>query len=388
MCNALVAAGVDTLILTTDADGEGTLDVPVGEPTAWCGVPALFFNRNFSESFKYSRGLARWLRRHVAEFDVVHIHAVLSHACLSAASACRAHHVPYVLRPLGTLAPWSLRQKAFRKRVTLALGARRAILAAGAVHCTSDEERRGVERAFPGVNGVVIPLGIDDAFFDTTPLDGLQGNVDPYVLALSRIHPKKNLEALIEAFLAAAGSQREPWRLVIAGDGEPRYVEQLRQLAAKSGGNGRVTFAGWVDGAKKRALIQHASLFALTSLHENFGVSVLEALASGVPAILSAEVDLADPVREHAAGWVVQPTVEAIRTGLADAFSRPAERSARGAAARKLARRFAWPDIAAELVDLYERLHPAGARVGDRVASSAIAVEPSGGSADLQVGRR
>src|SRR5690242_6756974 len=112
MCDALVKAGVDTLIVTTNADGERTLDVPIGEPTMWRGVPAVFFNRTFSESFKYSPGLARWLRRHVTEFDVVHIHAVLSHTCLSAASACRTHRVPYILRPLGTLAPWSLRQKA------------------------------------------------------------------------------------------------------------------------------------------------------------------------------------------------------------------------------------------------------------------------------------
>src|SRR5262249_39533579 len=155
-----------------------------------------------------SFGLAQWLRRHVAEFDVVHIHAVLSHASLSAASACRTQRVPYVLRPLGTLAPWSLHQKAFRKRVMLDLGARSAILAAGAVHCTSDEERQGIERAFPGVNGVVIPLGIDDAFFENTAVGGPERHGDPYVLALSRIHPKKNLEALIAAFLAATASQR------------------------------------------------------------------------------------------------------------------------------------------------------------------------------------
>jgi glycosyltransferase involved in cell wall biosynthesis len=217
----------------------------------------------------------------------------------------------------------------------------------------------------------VIPLGIDQAFFDSPPVERLDGDGDPYVLALSRIHPKKNLEALIAAFLAVAANQRDRWRLVIAGDGEPHYVEQLRQLAAHSDGDGRVTFAGWVDGVKKRALIQRASLFALTSLHENFGVSVLEALASGVPAILSTEVDLANAVRQHAAGWVVQPTVESIRAGLADAFSHPGERSARGRAARILAGRFAWPGIAAEIVDLYLRLRPGAAPAGHPILSSA-----------------
>src|SRR5215510_3104601 len=63
MCEALVKAGVETLILTTNADGEGRLNVPIGVPTAWHGVAALFFNRDFSESFKYSSKLASWLRR-------------------------------------------------------------------------------------------------------------------------------------------------------------------------------------------------------------------------------------------------------------------------------------------------------------------------------------
>jgi glycosyltransferase involved in cell wall biosynthesis len=371
MCDALEKTGVNTLLVTTNADGERTLNVPVDAPTAWHGVRALFFNRDFSESFKYSSSLARWLRRHVREFDVVHIHAVLSHASLSAASACRTQRVPYVLRPLGTLAPWSLRQKAIRKRVMLALGARRAILAAGALHCTSDEERRGIERAFPGANAVVIPLGIDSVFFDETPVSWPERNSDRYVLALSRIHPKKNLEALIEAFLAVTAGQHEPWRLVIAGDGEAQYVEGLRQLARQKGGDGRVTFPGWVDGLKKRALIQKASLFALASFHENFGVSVLEALASGVPAILSSEVDLSETVRQHGAGWIVEPAVDSLRAGLTEALSDPVERSSRAASARVLAKRFAWPGIAMELSSLYQRLRLGSTQIGDQILSSA-----------------
>ena len=127
MCRALSERGVEPLILSTNADGPGRLNVPIAERTTWQGVPALFFERDFSESFKYSRGLARWTRGHIAEFEVVHIHGVLSHACLSAAAACRRAGVPYVLRPLGTLAPWSLGQKSIKKRILLSLGARRAL---------------------------------------------------------------------------------------------------------------------------------------------------------------------------------------------------------------------------------------------------------------------
>src|SRR4051812_48377431 len=89
MCRALIEQGIDAQIATTDADGDATLAVPLGTTTSWEGVPAIFFRRNISEAFKYSRGMAAWLDGHVASFDVVHIHAVLSHAPLAAAAACR-----------------------------------------------------------------------------------------------------------------------------------------------------------------------------------------------------------------------------------------------------------------------------------------------------------
>ncbi|HKC63758.1 MAG TPA: glycosyltransferase, partial [Pyrinomonadaceae bacterium] len=111
MCHALKGCGVDTLISATNADGGGRLNVKIGEPVSYKDVPAIFFPRWWSEAFKYSKPLACWLNAHVADFDLVHIHAVFSHACLAAAKACSKKGVPYVVRPLGTLDPWSLKQK-------------------------------------------------------------------------------------------------------------------------------------------------------------------------------------------------------------------------------------------------------------------------------------
>ena len=144
-----MARGIDTTIVSTTADGPGRLPLPTGVLTTWQDVPALFFDRDFGVSLKYSRRLGHWLRANVSTFDVVHIHAVMSHACLAAASACHRQDVPYVLRPLGTLAPWSLGQKAFKKRVVLLAGARSAVVRAAAVHCTSRAERLDVDREFP-----------------------------------------------------------------------------------------------------------------------------------------------------------------------------------------------------------------------------------------------
>ena len=371
MCHALMGLGVEPLIVTTDADGDGRLDVPLGERTTWKEVPAIFFERNFSEAFKYSSALASWLRAHVASFDVVHIHAVLSHACLAAAAACRANAVPFVVRPLGTLAPWSLSQKPLRKRLMLMLGGRAAIVNAGAVHCTSEDERRGIMQAFPAAHAVVIPLGLDDDYLAAPEADWTERHRDRYVLAISRLHPKKNLEMLIDAFLRVASARSERWRLVIAGDGDSHYVQQLQTRAGRGVADGLVSFPGWVEGARKHALLQGASLFALASFHENFGVSVLEALACGVPALVSSNVDLAAVIQQANAGWVVAPDANSIARGFSEALSNADERASRGRSARTVARRFAWPGIADELVTLYRGLMAGRAPAGDPVLSPA-----------------
>lgn len=362
MCRALKERGLDPLIVTTDADGDGRLPVEIARETIWEGTRAIFFRRNASESFKYSRGLARWLSHNVHAFDVVHVHAILSHASLAAAAAARRRRVPYVIRPLGTLAPWSLRQRSYRKRALLWLGAAALLRDAAAIHCTSEQEQRDIEITLRLSRSVVIPLGIDPAILDQPPAPESEREHDPYCLALSRIHPKKNLEAVIESFLTAtAGNEWKQWRLVIAGTGGEEYTAALRRLVQARGAESRVTFAGWVEGEQKRALMRKASVFVLASLHENFGVSLLEALAIGVPGLVSREVDLADAVEAVGAGWVVDTSQQSLSQGFRDALHSADARAAKAKAARELAKQFIWPRIGARLIDLYRDLSPAAA---------------------------
>jgi glycosyltransferase involved in cell wall biosynthesis len=354
MCQGLSALGATSHIVTTDADGNRRLPVAIGELTSWQGVPAVFFRKTASESYKYSRQLASWLDENVRAYEVVHIHGVLSHACLAAAAACLRQNVPYVIRPLGTLAPWSLRQKAFRKRLLLRLSGLRALRGAAAIHYTSAEERRTVEASLRLANGVVVPLGIDPAVLEAPRIAGNERDRDPYLLAMSRLHPKKNLEALIDAFVGSRSVDGfERWRLIIAGTGEAAFVRTLEQHVNDRQARGRVTFVGWVDGRDKVELMRRAAVFALCSKHENFGLAVLEALASGVPALLSRHVDLADDVERARAGWIADDVGESLRAAVANAIRDPTERDARGQAARELARRFAWPVVARQLVEMY-----------------------------------
>src|SRR5258705_13901906 len=126
------------------------------------GVPAIFFPVQFGDSFKYSRSLAVWLEANISGFDVVHIHAVFNHACVAAARACRKHEVPYIVRPLGTLDPWSMKQKSLKKSLFWQLAAKRMLRDAAAVHYTANAEKLAAEESLGLGKGKDVPLGIDE----------------------------------------------------------------------------------------------------------------------------------------------------------------------------------------------------------------------------------
>jgi glycosyltransferase involved in cell wall biosynthesis len=356
------------MVATTDADGSNRLAVQTGTPTDFQGTETIFFPRQLSERFGYSYPLASWLKSNVASFDVVHIHAVFSHPCLAAARACRQHGVPYIIRPLGSLDPWSLSQKRGRKRLMWLAGVKRMLKGAAAIHYTTAEERRQAETVGALPRGVVIPLGIDVESFEDIGNKSTFGQshqsvaANPYVIVLSRLHPKKNLESLIQAFLSVGAIDRfRNWRLLIAGDGEADYVASLKQRA---GGEGRIIFAGWLSGEEKASALRGAALLALPSFQENFGLCVTEGLAYGVPAILSSHVNLAGEIEAAGAGWVTGLEPHEIQKTLECVMNDASERKQRGEAGREfVARNFGWPKIGSELVTLYQQLAAGRAKV-------------------------
>jgi glycosyltransferase involved in cell wall biosynthesis len=147
------------------------------------------------------------------------------------------------------------------------------------------------------------------------------------------------------------------WRLVVAGEGEAGYVAGLQRLVQEQGGQDRVLFPGWLEGAEKAAALREAALLALPSHQENFGLSVVEALACGVPVILSTQVNLAAEIQDAGAGWSVSLERGALLDTLIQALREDSERIRRGRAGRELVhRRFLWSTVAAQLAALYETI--------------------------------
>jgi len=355
MCRALQERGIEVLLVTTD---DGMRGVESSRVSDYDGVPTIFFSSQLGASFKYSRPMSVWLNTNVSQFDVGHVHAVFNHASVAATRAFRRARVPYIIRPLGTLDPWSMKQKPWRKRLFWSLAGETMLSKAAAVHYTSQTEQAATESLLGVNHGQVIPLGINAVPSST---NGSRAN-DPYVLVLSRLHFKKGIDVLIDAF--ATLSQRpgfDRWRLVIAGDGPAGHVELLKRRAEAA--REKIVFAGWLDGEQKEAMLRNASLLALPSFQENFGLCVMEALARAVPVLVSPHVNLAHEIETAGAGWIAPVETDALAAALADALHDPDELATRGRAGKLLSQSYSWERVATDLSELYTEIKNGHARI-------------------------
>ena len=357
MCRALRDSGVDLLLATTDADLNGSPAPNLQIVTTYQDVPIIFFKSQIGHSFKYSRPFAQWLQQYVSDFDLIHIHAVFNHACIAAAQAARKRGVPYVIRPLGTLTPWALGQKSLRKKVFWHGGIKSMMRNAAAIHYTSQSEQQAVEESLGLNHGSVVPLGVEFTQLQSGD-DGLFRRLvklesQPYVLVLSRLLPTKGIDILLDAFLSLKANDLSDWRLVLAGNGPSDYVASLKDAVAKQNATERVLFPGWLSGDLKLSALRGASLLALPSYHENFGLCVIEALACEVPVLISPHVNLAPEIEVAGAGWIASVSKTSVKQALFDALSSREELVRRGSAGREFATKFEWSAIARQLMQLY-----------------------------------
>jgi glycosyltransferase involved in cell wall biosynthesis len=288
----------------------------------------------------------------------VHIHALFSFSSTLAAWIARLYGVPYVVRPLGTLNGWGVGNRRARlKRLSIALIERRNLRAAAAVHFTSAQEMEEAKSLGLSFRGVVIPLGVEaqetgDESCAGPPPPALAGR--RVILFLSRLSPKKNLEALIDA-LAHSPGLRESAVLLVAGEGEAGYVERLRARARAAGVADAICWLGHVDGAAKARALRDADLFVLPSFSENFGIAAAEALQAGVPCVLAPGVAVAAAAARAGAAVVVEPEAAALADALERLLQDGEARRRMSARAREFARdTWSTSTMAARLVDLYE----------------------------------
>ena len=326
---ALINQGVSVETVATDDDGYGQrLRRAHGQALTEEGSTRRYFLKWF-DFYIVAPGMLIWLCRNVHRYDVVHVHAQFSFASLAGAWTARRAGVPYVIRPLGTLSRYSLQsRRPWVKKLSLWLFERRLLRDAAAVHFTSELEQNEALALGVSLRSRVIPLAVEGAPVPSraTVEQHFPGLINSdVVLYLSRIDPKKNLEGLLRGFaLCAPGRPR--LSLLVVGDGPTTYLSSLHRLARELGIEQKILWAGHLTGEPKAAAFGAASVFALPSYSENFGIAAVEALAAGVPAVLSEGVAIAADAREAGAALVTTTApdsiAEAISTLIDDAGAR------------------------------------------------------------------
>ncbi len=289
----------------------------------------------------------------VVAADVLHLHGVWGGLLRRTAAAAVQNRVPHVVSPHGMLDPWSLAQKRLKKRVALLLGYRRMLDGAAFLHALNGDEAQLWSPLRLRPPAVVVPNGIFPAEVDPLPPAGtfraahpaLGG--DPYVLFLGRLHPKKGLDVLADAL---AILRHPTCRLVVAGPDGGARSDFVRRLAAH-GLAGRVQFVGPLYGAAKYAALVDAAAFCLPSRQEGFSVAILEAMACGVPVVISAACHFPE-VATASAGLIVDLSAAAVAAGLDRALSAPGDM---GRSGRELVMsRYTWPRVAEAMVAAYQ----------------------------------
>ena len=350
LCEALDEQGVDVhLVTAAPSSEEGTAPIlPGGNVTVHLIEEADRLTGAFRRPVGFYRRLQTVIRE--VEPDLIHDHGAWLPSNAVAAGSAWWNEIPFVLAPRGMLTEWSLSHRAGKKRVAWHAYQRWILSQVDCFHVTAsaeaDELRTlGFEQPATVVpNGVSLPKTMPDA----------SQTEEKRALFLSRLHPKKGLPMLLEAW---AQVRPRGWTLELVGPSEDGHRAALEQQAADLGINEVVQFSGPVDDAQKWKKYAAADLFVLPSHSENFGIVVAEALAAGVPVITTTGTPWQE-LETHNCGWWVDPDPSALAEVLSHATSFTDEhRIQMGELGKSLVEeRYTWKAVGRRMKEVYEEI--------------------------------
>ncbi len=336
-----------------------------GTPLQPQGVAVLRFAPDRNSPLLPSAKLREYLQENTGRFDVIHIHGVWQHPGHYAAAAARQSHVPYLVAPHGMLDANSLAMgRRWAKSVAWFLWDSTMVNRAAAIHCLNEAEIR-CSPALRNTPNAIIGNGVPNAVLDNLPSRGLWrqsmkailGDLNrPIALFLSRIHPKKGIERLLPHW-PELSKQYPNLLLIIAGTGEAAHVAQVKDAVKQHGLENAVFSAGQLSGATKWRALVDADVFILPSYQEGFSMAVTEAMAAGLPVVITRECNF-DEVERFDTGIVVDHgDMEAFTGAVARLLGDSGTRRVQGQNGCKLVRQeFTVDATAQKLEKLYESL--------------------------------
>jgi len=365
LCESMARAGARVTVFTTDAKGPGKrLAVAANQPIQVEGVEVHYFSHvsvPLMPLFFYSPALGRACREQINQFDAAYLSLNWNYPTMMAAQSALSASVPYVFSPRGCLMTWSMQQLGWQKRIYLALIERRLMNGASAIHCTGAMEQAQLEAWRLKPPTFIVQNGLDIAPFQQLPARGELrrslgiSSTATVSLFVGRLHKMKRVGPMVQAF-ARVAQELPSAHLVIAGPDEDGSGQDAQEQAQTLGLSDRVHFTGLLTGTGLMQAYADADLLVLLSHRENFGMVVAEAMAAGVPVLISDQVGLAEEVKQANAGCVVSSEAEEIARTWTQMLTSPALRQMGSRGRNLVEERFVSEVVAAQMIEVLSRI--------------------------------
>ena len=301
--------------------------------------------------------------------DIVHLHGLWSVELHRCAIICRRWPVPYVIAPRGMLEPWSLQQKWLKKRIARWMYQDKDLKCASALHATAESEA-GQFRKLGFKNSIIVsPNGVNVPKKDKNSTLQLQLKTptDPdhrRVLFVSRMHPKKGVMELVEAWGKVVSGGVGEWRswnvelvYTVSGELEKEYEAKVKARVKGLGLEDQFIFTGALNDDEKWDAYARADLFVLPTYSENFGIVVAEALWAGVPVVTTKGTPWAELDEKHCGWWIdigVEPLIDALKEAMSLDDTQRREMGAHGRAL--VEEKYTWDAVVKAMVKGYEEV--------------------------------
>jgi glycosyltransferase involved in cell wall biosynthesis len=365
LATAQARHGHQVVVCTTDRDHppDGVLPQEYFRTLYHPEVTLKVFGVNFVPLL-VSVSMARWLRSSICDFDIVHVHGLYRFPSSFAAWIARRRDIPYIICPHGSLDPYMHERSAYSvglKRIYERLIDLPNLRAASALHFTTEQEHS--RSAFLGLatNTIVVPNGLHWATYKQLPPRGVlrdQWKIGhgPLVLFMGRLHPVKGFDLLIPAFDAVRNNIPGA-QLVIAGPENDNFGEQIRTWVRDRGLQNSVHFVGMLNDVEVVQAYVDADVVVLPSYTENFGMTIAEAMACGVPVAITTGVKIHDAVSRAKAGIVTDCDSMQLAHALETLLNDGQLRRKMGDAGRDFVKQnYTWPVVVNALDTAYESM--------------------------------
>ncbi len=350
LCEALSERGLRVELVTRDGGSPGPI-LPGGSARVH-----LVGGRSGPARLLEVVEFARVLKGAIRDADLVHDHGAWLWTNWMASLYSRRAGVPLVISPRGMLTRWALEFRRSKKSAAWSLYQKRALRSARVIHVTAEAEADDLWNKGVDVPVAVVPNGVRVP--DRAP--GPRAGTPRRALFLSRIHPKKGIPTLVEAW---ARVRPEEWTLTVAGPDDGGHRGVVEEAIQRHGMADTVHLRGGVPEGEKWDLYSQADLFVLPSWSENFGIVVAEALGSGIPVITTKAAPWESIEREGCGWWIdtgVEPLARALEEATRASDQRRREMGLRG---RELVRReYSWERAARRMQAVYDWVAGVGPR--------------------------